>query len=95
VPLRSSTARSALIAGDVGKHSWQQDDVDAVVNAYDPSELATFHCEKVKRMTISGMDPSMLLGFLCKNEEDWLDLVRRVDQVSWLLGLVTRHGPEP
>jgi len=81
VPLRSSIAGSGFSGGAEGMHTSARDGIDAVVNAYDPSELATFHCEKVKRMTISGMDPSMLLGFLCKNEEDWLDLVRRVDEL--------------
>ncbi|KAJ7216903.1 hypothetical protein C8J57DRAFT_1732410 [Mycena rebaudengoi] len=29
-----------------------------------PAELRTFHCEKVHKMPLSGLDPSMLLGFL-------------------------------
>ncbi len=71
VPLRLSS-----VGGEDSEQSRTAD-------AFDPSELATFHCGKVKRMQISGMDPSMLLGFMCKDEEDWLDLVQRVDKVSF------------
>ncbi|KAJ7208129.1 hypothetical protein C8J57DRAFT_1484504 [Mycena rebaudengoi] len=31
--------------------------------AHAPAELRTFHCEKVHKMPLSGLDPSMLLGF--------------------------------
>jgi cysteine protease ATG4 len=33
-------------------------------------------------MPLSGLDPSMLLGFLCKDKEDWDDFRRRVVEVS-------------
>ncbi|KAG6827735.1 hypothetical protein H0H92_010613 [Tricholoma furcatifolium] len=46
--------------------------------AYPPLELKTFHCERVRKMPLSGLDPSMLIGFLCKDEEEWRDLRRRV-----------------
>lgn len=49
--------------------------------AYSPTELRTFHCERVRKMPLSGLDPSMLIGFLCKNEADWLDLRQRVTEV--------------
>ncbi len=74
VPLR--------LPGTGGEDSEQSRTADALLSAFDPSELATLHCRKVKRMQISGMDPSMLLGFMCK-DEDWLDLVQRVDEVSF------------
>ncbi|KAF8054328.1 peptidase family C54-domain-containing protein [Lyophyllum atratum] len=48
------------------------------VTAYPPSELKTFHCERVRKMPLSGLDPSMLIGFLCKDEADWVDLRKRV-----------------
>ncbi|KAJ7249825.1 hypothetical protein C8J57DRAFT_1355711, partial [Mycena rebaudengoi] len=35
---------------------------------YAPAELRTFHCEKVRKMPLSGLDPSMLLGFVCRDE---------------------------
>ncbi|KAF7983563.1 hypothetical protein HWV62_21152 [Athelia sp. TMB] len=48
------------------------------VNAYSTAELTTFHCERVRKMPLSGLDPSMLLGFLCKDEKEWLDFRRRL-----------------
>jgi cysteine protease ATG4 len=61
-------------------------DVDAVqehfVNAYSPMELKTFHCERVRKMPLSGLDPSMLIGFLCKDEGDWIDFRKRVVELG-------------
>ena len=41
--------------------------------AYSAAELKTFHCERVRKMPMSGLDPSMLIGFLCRDEKDWWD----------------------
>lgn len=49
--------------------------------AYPDSLLRTYHCEKIKKMPLSGLDPSMLLGFVCKDEDDFEDFVERVAQV--------------
>ncbi|KAG8850156.1 Cysteine protease atg4 [Tulasnella sp. 330] len=45
--------------------------------AYSQHELRTFHCDKVRKMSLPALDPSMLLGFLVKDEEEWIDLRRR------------------
>jgi cysteine protease ATG4 len=58
---------------------------DHFVNAYSATELKTFHCERVRKMPLSGLDPSMLIGFLCKDEGDWIDFRKRVVDVSSLL----------
>jgi len=50
--------------------------------AYSPTELKTFHCDRVRKMPLSGLDPSMLIGFLCRDEADWWDFRRRVSEVS-------------
>lgn len=52
------------------------------VTAYSAAELKTFHCERVRKMPLSGLDPSMLIGFLCRDEADWLDFKKRVGEVS-------------
>ena len=36
------------------------------VTAYSLADLKTFHCDRVREMPLSGLDLSMLLGFLCK-----------------------------
>ncbi|KAL1746927.1 peptidase family C54-domain-containing protein [Schizophyllum fasciatum] len=41
--------------------------------AFNPADLATFHCTNPKMMPISAQDPSMLAGFLCKDIADWDD----------------------
>lgn len=51
------------------------------INAYSAAELKTFHCERVRKMPLSGLDPSMLIGFLCKDEKDWVDFRRRIVEV--------------
>jgi hypothetical protein len=50
--------------------------------AYAPQELRTFHCDRVRKMPLSGLDPSMLIGFLCRDEADWKDLRSRLVDVS-------------
>jgi cysteine protease ATG4 len=54
------------------------------VTSYTAAELRTFHSERVRKMPLSGLDPSMLIGFLCKTEADWIDLRRRVAEVRKL-----------
>ena len=54
------------------------------VTSYTGAELRTFHCERVCNMPLSGHDPSMLIGFLCKTEADWIDLRSRVAEVRSL-----------
>ena len=49
------------------------------VTSYSAAELQTFHCERVRKMPLSGLDPSMLI--LCKTEADWIDLRRSVAEV--------------
>ena len=58
------------IVSDVG--------IDAIqmhyVTSYSAAELWTFCCERVCKMLLSGLDPSMLIRFLCKTEVDWIGL---------------------
>jgi cysteine protease ATG4 len=51
------------------------------VNVYHTPELKTFYRERVRRTPLSGLDPSMLIGFLCKDKADWRDLRRRVGEL--------------
>ncbi|TID13972.1 Importin subunit beta-3 [Venturia nashicola] len=38
---------------------------------YTAEEVSTCHTRRIRRIDIEEMDPSMLLGFLIKDEEDW------------------------
>ncbi|KAJ7670543.1 hypothetical protein B0H17DRAFT_948658, partial [Mycena rosella] len=40
-------------------------------HVYSVADLRTFHCEKVRKMPLMGLDPSMLLGSVCRNEAEW------------------------
>lgn len=52
------------------------------VDAYPESAMRTFHCDKVKKMPLSGLDPSMLLGFLVRDQAEFDDFCDRVKRVS-------------
>ncbi|ORY23614.1 peptidase family C54-domain-containing protein [Naematelia encephala] len=62
-------------------------------NAYSEAQLRTFHCEKVKKMPLSGLDPSMLLGFLCKNERDFDDFCERVAKLPQKIFTIQEEPP--
>ncbi|KAF8174976.1 peptidase family C54-domain-containing protein [Mycena galopus ATCC 62051] len=49
--------------------------------AYSAAEMRTFHCERVRKMPLSGLDPSMLIGFVVRDEAEWVDLRRRVKEL--------------
>jgi len=48
---------------------------------YRMEELKTFYCDRFRKMPLRGLDPSMLIGFLCRDEADWWDFRRRVGEV--------------
>ncbi|KAI1082668.1 cysteine protease ATG4 [Whalleya microplaca] len=49
---------------------------------YTREELDTCHTRKLRRLHIKEMDPSMLMGFLIRDEEDWRDWRRSVKHVQ-------------
>ncbi|KIK80202.1 hypothetical protein PAXRUDRAFT_159269 [Paxillus rubicundulus Ve08.2h10] len=76
-------SRFDLDARDLGIEEEDLDPVaDHYVTQYSAAELRTFHCDRVRKMPLSGLDPSMLLGFLCKDESDWIDLRRRINELN-------------
>ncbi|VDC03274.1 unnamed protein product [Peniophora sp. CBMAI 1063] len=52
------------------------------VAAYSAQEIRTFSCEKVRKLPLAGLDPSMLLGFLVRDESEWRDLRARVVELG-------------
>lgn len=79
-----SHSQPASDAMDVRELSGLDPVQEHYVTAYNAAELKTYHCERVRKMPLSGLDPSMLIGFLCKDETDWWDFRRRVGDVSCL-----------
>ncbi|KAL5597063.1 hypothetical protein BROUX41_006270 [Berkeleyomyces rouxiae] len=41
------------------------------VSKYTHEELSTFHTRRLRRLHIKEMDPSMLIGFLIRSEDEW------------------------
>ncbi|KAF8329095.1 uncharacterized protein EI90DRAFT_2810383, partial [Cantharellus anzutake] len=45
--------------------------INYYANSYAFSDIRTYHCDRVRKMAITSLDPSMLLGFLCRTESEW------------------------
>lgn len=45
---------------------------------YTHEEVDTYHTRRLRRIHIKDMDPSMLIGFLIKDDADWADWKDRV-----------------
>ncbi|KAJ7595482.1 hypothetical protein C8J56DRAFT_1042578 [Mycena floridula] len=63
------------------------------LSAYPSSDLKTFHCDRVRKMPLSGLDPSMLIGFLVRSEDDWWDWKRRVSELPKTIFSVQDEPP--
>lgn len=51
--------------------------------AYPDAALRSYHCDKVRKMALSSLDPSMLVGFLIRDEADWNDFSTRIKRVEF------------
>ncbi|KIX01082.1 uncharacterized protein Z518_10148 [Rhinocladiella mackenziei CBS 650.93] len=49
---------------------------------YTEEEIAMCHTRRLRGLRINEMDPSMLIGFLIKDEGDWEDWKRRIKEVK-------------
>lgn len=61
---------------------------------YTEEEIATCHTRRLRGLRISEMDPSMLIGFLIKDEADWEDWKRRLREVKGK-AIVNVYDKEP
>ena len=52
------------------------------MNAYDEESLETYHCTIPRKIHISHLDPSMLLGFYCRTREEFNDFCDYITQVN-------------
>ena len=67
--MKPGSVLSGEAASDAGLDAMQTH----YVTSYSAAELRTFHCERVRRMPLSGVDLSMFIRFLCKTEADGID----------------------
>lgn len=54
----------------------------ADVSDYTDDDINKCHTTRLRRIHVREMDPSMLIGFLIQNEEDWADWRRCVKHVQ-------------
>ncbi|KAK9328532.1 hypothetical protein V1520DRAFT_345839 [Lipomyces starkeyi] len=47
--------------------------------SYTDDEVASVHTRRVRSIKVEDMDPSMLIGFLIRNMDDWKDWISRVE----------------
>ncbi|ORY89815.1 hypothetical protein BCR35DRAFT_329163 [Leucosporidium creatinivorum] len=66
----ASTSRRAPAAGPPAERVLLD---EYFTEAYSDQQTRSYHCEKVRKMALASLDPSMLVGFLIKNQEDWED----------------------
>ncbi|KAL9941069.1 hypothetical protein V8E36_000557 [Tilletia maclaganii] len=86
-PAKLSTEWGSSSSSD----STQQD--DWWCQAYTDAQLSTFHCDKVRKMPIKSLDPSMLLGFLVKTPEQLDDFCARVKRLPEPIFSVAENAP--
>lgn len=64
---------------------------------YSEEDIATCHTRRLRGLRISEMDPSMLIGFLIKDEADWEDWKRRIREVKGktIVSVFDKEPPVP
>ncbi len=62
---------------------------------YSAEELDSYHTRRLRRLHIRDMDPSMLIGFLIKNDADWADWKARLHAAPGkpIIQLITGEPP--
>ena len=66
----------SILSGEAASDAGLDTTQTHYVTLYSAAKLRTFHCERVREMPLSGLNPSMLIGILCKTGADWVDLRR-------------------
>ncbi|KAI9728473.1 MAG: Cysteine protease atg4 [Chrysothrix sp. TS-e1954] len=61
---------------------------------YTDAEIDSFHTRRLRRMHVDEMDPSMLIGFLFKDERDWLDWKRALNERKERASSATGDDPQ-
>ncbi|CAJ0903997.1 1247_t:CDS:10 [Entrophospora sp. SA101] len=53
------------------------------IDEFTEEEMSTYHCETLRKIPISQLDPSMILGFYCRNSEDFEDFCQRIEKAAF------------
>lgn len=64
---------------------------------YTADEVATCHTRRLRGLDIKEMDPSMLMSFLIRDEQDWEDFKRRINEVRGkkIVNIYAKEPPVP
>lgn len=64
---------------------------------YTEEEIASCHTRRLRGIKVSEMDPSMLMGFLIRDEADWQDWKRRLKEVKGkaIINVYEKEPPVP
>lgn len=89
----SGSGVSSTTTSDAPKSERERALDDYFSRAYAPSELQSFHPERVRKIAISGLDPSMLVGFLVRSQEELDDWMRRSSELKPPLYSVQQNFP--
>lgn len=67
------------------------------VAEYTVEEIGTCHTRRLRGLDIKEMDPSMLMGFLIRDENDWEDFKRCINEVRGkkIVNVYAREPPVP
>ncbi|KAJ3326995.1 Cysteine protease atg4c, partial [Kappamyces sp. JEL0680] len=57
------------------------------VGSYEKTDLFSYHCDKVRYLRVSSMDPSMVLGFFVKSPQEFHQFCSSVQELT--------GGPHP
>ncbi|TPX53176.1 hypothetical protein SeMB42_g00952 [Synchytrium endobioticum] len=57
------------------------------LESYTIDDISSYHCSNVRLASITSVDPSLVIGFYCKNEENFQELCTRCQRIS--------HGNTP
>lgn len=61
--------------------------------AYPPAALSSFHPDRVRKIAVSSIDPSMLVGFVVRHEADFEDWKTRVQALKPTLCAIADKAP--
>ena len=51
------------------------------LDSYTPADIDSCHTRRLRRIHLQEMDPSMLIAFLVKDHDDWIDWRTRIEEV--------------
>ncbi|GAA5995321.1 hypothetical protein JCM5350_007052 [Sporobolomyces pararoseus] len=94
--LESANAKLPLSAANPSSETGEREMLNSFFStAYDDSAWRTYHCDKVRKCALSSLDPSMLVGFLIQDEQDWEDFKLKARELGKNSSAIFSIAPSP